>query len=93
MEEKENQINVKLVGGQVTVKVKVNNVKLDLQVCNARKGGCGGDICQSAKLVASSEENGERVAPGFGKESEDASTAMDSESLFLLAGVLSYLLG
>lgn len=91
MEEKENQINVKLVGGQV--KVKVNNVKLDLQVCNARKGGCGGDICQSAKLVASSEENGERVAPGFGKESEDASTAMDSESLFLLAGVLSYLLG
>ena len=71
--------------------MKVNNAKLDLQVCNARKGGCGGDIGQSAKLVASSEENGERVAPGFGKESEDASTAMDSESLFLLAGVLSYL--
>ena len=75
------------------MKVKVSNVKLDLQVCNARKGGCRGHIGQSAKLVASSEENGERVAPGFGKESEDASTAMDSESLFLLAGVLSYLLG
>ena len=67
--------------------------KVNLQVCYAGQGGGWGDICQSAKLVASSEENGERVAPGFGKESEDASTAMDSESLFLLAGVLSYLLG